>query len=321
MPFVLVLAVAFAGCTGPQPPGDAGCASAEVPVVGTTLSPRDFSTHFASFFEEAARMGDVNGWGGLIDAFADPGSAPYLMAGQCEAHGFQLFLQTAPMAQHEAGFAVEFDADARQTHTDNLVAFVEAHDVAYLGLGVEVNFWKEKASTEDWDAFVAWYAGAYDAVKGASPATRVFPTFQYERMIGEHGGLWGGQDGRPTQWEVLDEFPDRDLTAFTTYPHLVRHDPSDIEDDYWTPIRDHVSGPLAFTEMGWPSQDVADGWESDPDEQAAYVDVFFDHVPPADLVVWPWLYDQDAGQAFVGLGLRADDGSPRPAWDRWVDRT
>ena len=312
---------AAATSPGSEPTGSTDCRVPTLPTSGTTLSPRDLSQGFGDFFAEARELGPVIGWGGTIDHVADPEGAARVLASLCSEHGYAVFLQTSPFRQHEPGFAVPFEAADRQRHLDDLVALVSDHTVAFLAIGVEVNFWRERTSSEDWRRFVGWYDEAYEAVKAASPTTLVFPTFQYERMAGEHGGLWGPDEAPGEQWDALDELTRRDLTAFTTYPHLVRPDPLEVEDAYWAPIREHVDGPIAFTEVGWPAHDVAPGYESDPTEQAAFVDRFFDLAPAADLVIWPFVYDPDVGPPFDSLGIRDDVSGPRPALERWVART
>ena len=58
-------------------------------------------------------------------------------------------------------------------------------------------------------------------------------------------------------------------------------------------ITEHTSLPIAFTEMGWFRHGFT-GWESTPDEQAAYIDRYFELSEPIDPVftIWSFYYDQ-----------------------------
>jgi len=161
----------------------------------------------------------------------------------------------------------------------------------------------------------------YDAVKAASPKTKVFTVFQLERMKGLHGGLWGGADDlAKDEWALLERFPKADLVGFTTYPGLVFKDPADIPADYYAEARAHTTKPVAFTEVGWPSDAAVRGWESSEEEQARFVGRFFEltrELKP-EMVIWPFLYDPAIGQPFKSMGLRRPDGQPRQAWAAWL---
>jgi len=55
-------------------------------------------------------------------------------------------------------------------------------------------------------------------------------------------------------------------------------------------------------------------------EQADFVKRFFELAQDIDyrFAIWTFLFDQKAGQAFVGTGLVNDDGTKRPAWEAWT---
>lgn len=322
LPAIVVFAAfVLAGCGAPPDGGDPGDDNDGTegngpaparPWPAVALSPRDYGEHFPTFFDEAGDAAHVLAWGGLIDAFLEDGGAPEVVARQWDG---PVFLQTSPYRQ-EDGDGPGTIAEDGDRWRQALVDFVQEHEVAYLGLGVEVNFLRENAP-ERYEELVEWYPSVYDAVKAASPDTQVFPTFQYERITGRHGGLWGGPQEGPASWDALDDFPQRDLDAFTTYPHLVHSDPGDIPSDYYDALEERATRPVALTETGWPAEDVAEGWQSDPDEQAAAVDVLLARAPPTEFTLWLHLYDQPTGPAFASLGLRADDGSARPALGAW----
>lgn len=254
-------------------------------------------------------MGNMLGWGGTIDHIGDPTAAPAVVATLWED---RVFIQTSPFRQHSGESPAPFDANRDQWRND-VVAFVTEHKVHYLGIGVEVNYLRSN-DQEAYELLVEWYDEVYDAVKAASPGTLVFPTFQYERMIGNQGGLWGGDMDAPEEWETLDDFPKCDLTAFTTFPFLIYERMEDIPDDYYAPILEHVEGDVALTEIAWPHTTPAEGWDGSPESQAGFVNLLYEIAPELALAMWVLLYDQPLGDPFNHIGMMEDDGTPRPAW-------
>jgi hypothetical protein len=184
-----------------------------------------------------------------------------------------------------------------------------------------VNTLYEK-SPQDFEIFTRLFDDTCDAVKAASPGTKVFTVFQLERMKGLQGGLFGGvNDPGLAQWGLLDRFPKADLIAFTTYPGLVFPSPADIPAEYYAEAAARAAKPIAFTEIGWHSAAAPAGWESSEDEQAEFVRTFFAltaGVKP-EMAVWSFLFDPETDPPFDSMGLyRRSDGNPKSAWDAWI---
>ena len=86
---------------------------------------------------------------------------------------------------------------------------------AYMALGVEVDLYYARRGDAAFRNFVSVYFEAYDAVKEVSPNTLVFPTFQYENVLGI---LNRGAPSQPA-WSLVDRFqPKLDLLAVSTFP-------------------------------------------------------------------------------------------------------
>ena len=115
----------------------------------------------------------------------------------------------------------------------------------------------------------------------------------------------------------------RRFFAWSVYPGIIYKSPATIPDSYLTEMTTKTDKPVAITEMGWPSKTPAAGWESSEEEQADCARRFFELAKDIDykFAIWSFLFDQDAGQAFLGMGLVNDDGSKRPAWNVWVAAT
>ncbi len=217
------------------------------------------------------------------------------------------------------------DSGERAKFQQAAVEIARQYSPQYLALGVEVNSYYERGPS-DFDRFVSLYAETYDAVKAVSPTTKVFTIFQYERLRG--GQFFSGDGQKPTQWDLLERFVGRlDLAAFTTYPFLLYASPTDLPANYYSEIAKHTSLPVAFTEIGWPSEPLGPAPNSpfggSDEEQAAFVQRFFELTTGLDLSLALWSFPHDpAGQinpAFLNISLRQNDGTPKPALSAWQE--
>ena len=220
---------------------------------------------------------------------------------------------------------VDFSDQAqRDAFVQKLLAFVTEYRPAYLGIGNEVN----RVWEQDPDGYAAWIDALPEivhAVHEASPATRVFATFQYEFLRGIDQ-ITGEQ--RVEDWSPLEAAaPYLDLVAFTSYPYFGFESPDDIPDDYYAAIADHTDRPVGFTELGWPSAPILplvgtslEGLGGTPSEQADFIrrlGRLLASVEPA-FVMWVWAYDTPAvGPTFESLGLSTADGGEKPALAAW----
>jgi len=192
----------------------------------------------------------------------------------------------------------------------------------YMALGVEVNMTFERAP-EQFDAFVAMYSEAYDVVKGNSPNTKVFPTFQLEDLEGAFGEV------HPPRWDLISVFDGRmDALAVSTYPFLGEaRSAADIRENYYSQLKDHWPGEIIISETGYPSAPVEGrvtvGTEAD---QQAYVDRLLGESNQLgfSLVVWfaaldPAFASSGTTAVFKDIGLRKSDGSNKLAWTSWEE--
>jgi hypothetical protein len=193
----------------------------------------------------------------------------------------------------------------------------------YLAFGVEVNMTYERADPEQWEAFLDIYAEAYDVIKGNSPDTKVFPTFQLEDLEGSFGNV------HPPRWELFQRFAGRmDLLAISTYPFLGEaRSAADIRPDYYAQLKQHWDGPIIISETGYASAPVEGrvtvGTETD---QQAYLDRLLRESNELgfELVVWfaaldPAFASSGATVVFRDIGLRKSDGSNKMGWTTWEE--
>ncbi len=208
-----------------------------------------------------------------------------------------------------------------------VAAYAGQYAPPYICLGHEVNTWF-LANTADYADWLTQLEESYDAIKAASPNTKVFVSFQLERLKGLGSGTIGWMDA--PQWNLIDDLEAGDFAdavAFTTYPYLEFATPAAVPADYYDEIATHWSGEVIFTEAGWPA--VANApYPGDPTQQSDFVGVLFERLEGVDSEVLLWLYlhdldNQAAFPQFQEMGFRSNDGmTVRPAdavWQTAVD--
>lgn len=290
---------------------------------GVSLSPKSFQpADFTDFFQKAQQTGEIVSWAGDWNELSNTQSGgSSVVASLASRYGYIPIIEAQFFTQSSGKLLRPLDNTTKQIYKNSAAAFAEKYKPKYLAFGIEVNTLYEK-SPVDFDTFVQFYSGVYDAVKAKSSDTKVFTVFQLEKMKGLNGGLFGGaNDPTKSQWALLDRFPKSDLIAFTTYPGLVYKSPSGIPVDYYAEIKTRTTKPVAFTEIGWHSEASPRGWESSDIEQSELVSTFFNLTKDLnkELVIWSFMYDQNTFEPFKSMGLRRrTDGTAKSAWVEWL---
>lgn len=193
---------------------------------------------------------------------------------------------------------------------------------AYLALGVEVDMFFSRRGDAAFRNFQSLYFEAYDAVKEVSGATLVFPTFQYENMLGI---LQTGDQNRPA-WSLVSRFePKLDLLALSSFPGLVFSGVDGMPNDYYGMLKGRSQKPLIFASVGWSSaeQPGDTGGEGQGEQEAFLHRVLRDAESlPAQLFVWylgrdPVITPTQRFEPLASMGLLSADGRPKNAWYTW----
>ena len=214
------------------------------------------------------------------------------------------------------------------SHADLRTAFVqEAAFIAknlrpaYLVLGNEVNATFER-NPGTYLAFVTAYKEAYDAVKAVAPETQVFPSFQYEELLGVIPDL----PPHPPRWQLLKDFQGKmDLAGITTYPSFAFNVARKVPPNYYSALREQTALPIAFVGVGYASGPGRDNLNSStPAEQRRFLQRLFED---ADLLGSPlvvWFAERDLSFAtappydlLASLGLRDIGDRPKESWPVW----
>ena len=289
---------------------------------GVSYSPQSLTSPSAitDFWEKTKEAGEAVRTGGDWLNFSQSGKISPTVATLSARNNLVPVIEVNFFNQESGKLLRPLSVGNRQSYLDGSVSFARQYQPPYFGMGVEIDTFY-RAEPGEFDLFADLFSEVYDAVKAVSPQTQVFTTFQYERLQGLRGGLFGGtNDLKKSNWDLLAKFPKADLIAFTTYPGLIYKDPRDIPSDYYSRIKSHTEKPVAFTEMGWFSGRGITGWESSEGEQARFIARFFELTEGLDpqLAIWLHLYQQAKTEPFGTMSLFGEDGQPKDAWDVWV---
>jgi hypothetical protein len=194
---------------------------------------------------------------------------------------------------------------------------------AYLALGAEVNATYEQNPTQ-YTRFVDAYREAYTAAKQASPETLIFPTFEYEQLI----GVIPWEAPHPPRWELLRDFEGKaDLFAIATYPSFAFSVARKIPPDYYRQAREHTRLPVAFAAVGYASTPGRDGVNSSTaPEQRRFLQRLLSEADELASPLLIWFTGRDASylasppfDLFATIGLRDKDDLPKEAWPLWEE--
>jgi hypothetical protein len=193
---------------------------------------------------------------------------------------------------------------------------------AFLVLGVEVNAAFE-ANPEGYAAYLEAYKEAYNEVKAAVPNTLVFPSFQYEQLL----GVIPWEPPHAPRWRLLDDFEGKmDLFGITTYPSFVYQAAKKVPNEYYTDALQHTKLPIAFTSVGFSSEAARDALNSStPAEQRRFLQRVLVDAETVNSPLLVWFAGRDPANAsttppmdlIASIGLRTVEDQPKDAWPSW----
>ena len=233
----------------------------------------------------------------------------------------------------EASFA---NPDVRRAHKEFSLWIVRTFHPRAIGLASEINTYAD-AHPRDFENFLSLYQEIYRAIKAEAPETQVFVTFQWEDLNNLFPGGSEGRQPYEVNWEQIEAFePQLDLWVISSYPFVAFPSGEAIPEDYYTPLLDRTSKPLAVAEGGYSSAPVGP-FPGAPQDQVDYLEAIHTQLGPR-LRFWVYLllndFDRDSyaavmrangvGEAdvntlglFESVGLRLSDGTPKPALALW----
>lgn len=150
------------------------------------------------------------------------------------------------------GFKADFtDAKTANKYIEVCKNIAKSVKPEYFCLATEVNFFV--ANSEQFLAYVDVYKKAYDAVKLASPSTKVCLSFNIELM--QMHWTMNQKEKINYNQAIIGIFAKKfDVIALTTYPSPHFQTPAHLPSDYYTRLKSEFGGSkVIFMEVGWPT--------------------------------------------------------------------
>ena len=277
---------------------------------GAQLTPKSFKgSDFTDFFTINKELGGTAvGWTGSVSELKKPEGAPAVVESLGGVYDYTGIISIQVYDRKTGALLSDFKNGKKE-----ILEFVSKNRPAYFGMGVEVDLLYDQNPIA-YSQYVALFKEYADSIHQASPKTLVFPIFQLEHIKGMAGGLFGKLNDSTTQhWDLLLQFPNADLIAFTSYPTLIYKEPNTIPADYYKEIFTKTTKKVAFTELGWMRTGAIKGWEASKEEQELFLKRFATQIENERVVaiLWSFMYDQLAApQPFLNMGFRANDYDP-----------
>ena len=225
--------------------------------------------------------------------------------------------------------------DVRAAFTNYTLRFVREFKPHYLGLASEINTYAD-THPDDFPNYLSLYQEVYDLVKAEAPETQIFVTFQWDELNNLIPTVAGERKPYEINWDQVEFFEPRlDLWVISSYPFVVFEGGADIPADYYSPLLERTSKPVAVAEGGMPSQ--ASGVQVRvPQDQVDYLNAIHTQIGER-LAFWIYLLLDDLNldsytklvrqqghggdvqtlSWFVYLGLRTASGEAKPALEVW----
>lgn len=217
------------------------------------------------------------------------------------------------------------NSDAANAFSEMAARYAESYTPQYILLGNETDFYFEQ-DPADYRRWIAVYRQTYNAIKDASPDTKVGTVFNFEHLTGQ-GSLVGWSTDQ-TQALTLHDQAILDVIGLTVYPFFDNRTPSGVSSDYLNPILDLLSNtPVLITETGWPAASPGGEvpWQPGQNEQVMFVEqlgaITGNRTIP--LVQWLFLHPIEEGvsadilKTFGTISVRNSQGDKRPVYDVW----
>jgi len=216
------------------------------------------------------------------------------------------------------------EPDIRTIHEDWVRRIAARIRPAYFGLASEINT-LAALGDPDLNAEITDLVNTLaPQIRGISPGTRVFVSFQADQANGRLGST-GGID----HFALISQY-DIDAVGLSSYPVFAFDDPSEIPSDYFTPFDEATTLPLIFVEGGWSSENVP--WSTGTSEQQVAFFRRYEELLDAvnaevwvmltfadlDIAAWGLDPDRTAGLSnFASMGIVDSNLQRKPSYAEW----
>lgn len=203
------------------------------------------------------------------------------------------------------------DSQFRETWKNEAKNIAQEFKPEYLSLGNEINDYFY-LHPEDLNPYLSLVDQTYPVIKQVSPNTKVLVVFSYNHLIENN------------QWDLFQKFNSKvDLIGLTTYPYQKFTSPDLIPNDYYSKLKQYITKPIAFTEIGWSSTGT-----NTEKTQADFLLKFLELTKGLNIEMVNWLFLHETTLSGVisyvsnpdvtTIALKRTDGSKKEIYTIWI---
>jgi|TARA_B110000263_G_scaffold250191_1_gene271423 hypothetical protein len=201
---------------------------------------------------------------------------------------------------------------------EEIIFLADIYEPEYFALGFEINSTYEKNPVYFKD-FLLLYFDAYDQLKDKHSNIKIFPTFQYEELL----GTMPNQPTHAPRWEIVNDFANKiDLFAISSSPSKFTKIQRKIPLNYYSQLSKITSLPIIFTGIGFEGAANNIPNVATMEEQYKFISWLFNSIVEikVEALVWMLLEDyinQDSRNTnYYGL-IQEENKSNKKSWDIW----
>jgi len=203
------------------------------------------------------------------------------------------------------------DLEFRQLWKNEAKKIAQEFRPEYFSLGNEINDYFY-FHPDEFETYLSLVKQVYNEIKSVCPDTKVLVVLSYNHLIENN------------QWDMLTKLDSCvDLIGLTTYPYKKFSTPDDIPIDYYSRLKQYITKPVAFTEIGWSSTG-----KNTEKIQADFLIKFLELTKGLDIEMINWLFlhettltgiiAQISHPDVTTIALKRPDGRKKEVYDIWV---
>ena len=201
---------------------------------------------------------------------------------------------------------------------EEIIFLADIYEPEYFALGFEINATYEK-NPAFFKEFLLLYFDAYDQLKNKHANIKIFPTFQYEELLGNIPN----QPTHAPRWEIVNNFSNKiDFLAISSSPSKFTKITRKIPLNYYSQLSTITSLPIIFTGIGFEGATNNIPNVATMEEQYKFIILLFNSMIEikVEALVWMLLEDyvnQDSRDTNSYGLIQEENSSNKKSWDIW----
>ncbi|MDG1989723.1 MAG: hypothetical protein P8J51_00400 [Dehalococcoidia bacterium] len=201
---------------------------------------------------------------------------------------------------------------------EEIIFLTSVYKPDYFALGLEINITYEK-NPAIFQEYLDLYFEAYDKIKKMNNQIKIFPIFQYERLL----GFSASQPSQIPRWEIVDMFNNKmDYFAISSTPSKFTLTGRNLPDNYYRQLSSITNIPIIFTGIGFEGSAKSESSAPTIEEQYNFINKLFQDsdIIKYEAILWMQLKDffDKKNKTIYEYGLYEQDKSKKKTFHLWL---